>query len=438
MVTRLHGVDVSGYQAGYVPVPGDAFLFVKATEGRTFTSSSAAAQAARGRAAGQVVGFYHFMWPGNPEEQAVYFVQQAKPQPGDLLVCDWEKAGTSNADKDTFIRKVKELAPQCRVGLYCNTSWWLTVDTTGYFGDFLWIADYRGKEPPIKAAWTFWQYTDKPLDQNWCRFTSRADLVTWARGLIPAPPKPPTPPVPPKPPAPAVRKLLNINCQWPGFASTKSALPWSRRCAMLADAVLKSGASIVTAQELGKAEAADLARLLPGWKYQRADGGGRGLNCVLWKASEWTLRGTLDQDLDSFGQLQRTLLAVMLVHRDRSYVWAGSTHLAAAASDLTASAAVRARTAQAQQIGRRLAGSKTTILGGDWNSSYPQTTASSVRGILHAAGFTFRAPLRDSKHNGIDGVGAKANVTILAETVHPLGRASDHDGRLVTFTTKRG
>lgn len=235
-----------------------------------------------------------------------------------------------------------------------------------------------------------------------------------------------------------VRSLLNINCQWPGFKSSSTALPWPVRLPLLVAAVKRSKAPIVTFQELGKVEAAQMSAQLPGWGYQRAQGGGLGLNCVFWDKSQLTYVKTYDWNLDSFGQMQRTLLAVKLQYRDGAYVWAGSTHLAAAASDLSAADAIKARTRQAEQVGELLDGFRQILVGADWNSPYPQTSPTSVRGILHAAGFSFRPPINDGKHNGIDGLGAKSRVQLLSEVVVPLGKASDHEGRLVTFTVPNG
>ena len=304
---------------------------------------------------------------------------------------------------------------------------------------------------PVVAA-PKWTGSNTTARMSWCQFVAFKGLLGhqhapgnnhWDPGLINAPaiiaaaqkllkptPVPPTPVVP-------VRSLLSINAQWPGFASTH-ALPWSQRLPMLVDAVKRSKAPIVVFQELGKTEAAEMADKLPGWGYQRAQGGGKGLNCVFWHKSQLTYGKTHDWNIESFGQMQRTLIAVKLQYKDGAYVWAGSTHLAAGASDLSDAAAIKARTAQANQIGDLLDGYRQILVGADWNSPYAETSPTSVRGILHSRGFTFRPPIKDSKHNGIDGVGAKQRVKLLSEIVVPLGKASDHEGRLVTFTVPAG
>ncbi|MBV2353362.1 glycoside hydrolase family 25 protein [Streptomyces sp. J2-1] len=181
----LHGIDVSAYQSASYGTEGLSFVFVKATEGRSYVNPRLAAQTKHGRDAGLVVGFYHFLWPGNITAQAEYFVSHAPERAGDILAVDWETTGegthASNAEKDQFIRALKKLRPHNRVLLYCNRTFWLDLDTTSYAGDGLWIADYVGAgHPRIKAKWRFHQYTSTPHDTNVADFSSKAALKEWA------------------------------------------------------------------------------------------------------------------------------------------------------------------------------------------------------------------------------------------------------------------
>ncbi|GGX76989.1 glycoside hydrolase family 25 protein [Streptomyces minutiscleroticus] len=183
----LRGIDVSAYQSSSYDTDGLSFVFVKATEGRSYVNPKLSAQVKRGRDAGLAIGFYHFLWPGNITAQAEYFVAKAPEKAGDLLVVDWETTGegthATNAEKDRFIREVKRLRPDHRVLLYCNRNYWLNVDTTSYAGDGLWIADYTtAGKPRIQAKWRFHQYTDDPVDKNVADFASRAALKEWATG----------------------------------------------------------------------------------------------------------------------------------------------------------------------------------------------------------------------------------------------------------------
>ncbi|GAB3177464.1 glycoside hydrolase family 25 protein [Streptomyces incanus] len=183
----MRGVDVSSHQSSSYDTDGLSFAFVKATEGSSYVNPKLSAQTERAREAGLVVGFYHFLWPGALTAQAEYFVSKAPERQGDILAVDWETTGegtrASNAEKDRFLRKVKELRPDHRVILYCNRDFWLNVDTTSYTGDGLWIADYvTAGKPRIKAKWRFHQYTDDPVDINLAAFPDRAALKEWADG----------------------------------------------------------------------------------------------------------------------------------------------------------------------------------------------------------------------------------------------------------------
>ncbi|AJE42611.1 glycoside hydrolase family 25 protein [Streptomyces nodosus] len=183
----LNGIDVSAYQSSAYGTDGLSFVFVKATEGRSYVNPRLTAQTKTARDAGCVVGFYHFLWPGNIAAQADYFLAKAPEQTGDLLAVDWETTGdgthASNAEKDLFIRTVKKLRPHHRVLLYTNRNFWLTVDTTSYAGDGLWIADYvTAGKPRIKATWRFHQYTSDPLDKDVADFAGKAALQQWAAG----------------------------------------------------------------------------------------------------------------------------------------------------------------------------------------------------------------------------------------------------------------
>ncbi|MFC7262041.1 glycoside hydrolase family 25 protein [Streptomyces lutosisoli] len=183
----LRGIDVSAYQSSAYDTDGLSFVFIKATEGRSYVNPKLTAQVKTARDAECVVGFYHFLWPGNITAQAEYFLGKTPEQAGDLLAVDWETTGdgthASNAEKDRFIRKVKELRPDHRVLLYADRNYWLTVDATSYAGDGLWIADYvTAGQPRIKAKWRFHQYTDDPLDKNVADFSSKTALQGWAAG----------------------------------------------------------------------------------------------------------------------------------------------------------------------------------------------------------------------------------------------------------------
>ncbi|MFJ3925317.1 glycoside hydrolase family 25 protein [Streptomyces sp. NPDC090022] len=184
----VKGVDISAYQPEFDPSGWD-FVFIKATEGRSWKSSVRHKQATAARDAGAVVGFYHFLWPGNIAAQAAYFVEHAPLRPGDVLACDWEDnlegTAASCAEKDAFLAEVKRLRPEHRVVLYCNRDFWFHRDTTSGCADGLWIADLTtAGRPRIRHPWTFHQYSHAGnLDRNVAAFPTRAALRAWATEL---------------------------------------------------------------------------------------------------------------------------------------------------------------------------------------------------------------------------------------------------------------
>ncbi|MGW0131398.1 glycoside hydrolase family 25 protein [Streptomyces sp. NPDC003299] len=190
MKAMIKGYDVSGYQDANFPTDGISFAFVKATEGRSWVNSKQKDQAAHARAAGLVVGFYHFLIPGHIKEQAAHFVEDSANIDYDLLAVDWEmrRNGTAAtcAEKDAFIAEVQRLCGSThKIGLYCNRDFWRHRDTTNNAGDFLWIAQYgvpAGK-PNIESNWLFHQYAEKPLDTDVCIFATKAELVAFAGGI---------------------------------------------------------------------------------------------------------------------------------------------------------------------------------------------------------------------------------------------------------------
>jgi GH25 family lysozyme M1 (1,4-beta-N-acetylmuramidase) len=202
------GVDVSAFQPIAFPTKGLAFAFVKATEGTSYVNPHAVGQVAHARAAGLVVGHYHFGTKGDGVAQADYFLRHADLKPGDILAFDWEVSGVSQSERDAFIKHVKAHAPGHRVLLYCNTDYWKNRDTENYAGDGLWIADpnHSAGHPNVKHSWVIHQYSwAGGIDRNVANFASVAALKAWAGVPVPKPaPKPVPLPAPTPHPAPAL------------------------------------------------------------------------------------------------------------------------------------------------------------------------------------------------------------------------------------------
>lgn len=191
MSSTIAGIDYAVSVNGHPSLSGKAFAFVKATEGTGYTESGYAAEAERVRAAGLVLGAYHFGWINEDiDTQATHFVETAKLKPGDLAFIDFEgysdgrNWGTSWEQRDTWrlawIAKVKQLLPGVKVGTYIDTSNWLAIPSDDP-GDYLFIAQYTSaSKPAIEHPWQFWQHGDSPVDQDYGNFVSTAALKTWA------------------------------------------------------------------------------------------------------------------------------------------------------------------------------------------------------------------------------------------------------------------
>lgn len=190
-MTGSNGQDWAVYQPDAPTTAGLSFAFVKATEGLTYTNPRYAAQVAHGRAAGLVMGHYHYPHMANsPGAEADYFLSVAKPQPGDVLSLDWEGYDAANkgvpwsrqvAYKAAFLVRLEAVAPLHQHLVYCSVDY-LNRDPNGTYGDGLWIAT-GGKpagQPGIAHSWLIHQYsTAGNVDHDYSPLTP-AQLKTWA------------------------------------------------------------------------------------------------------------------------------------------------------------------------------------------------------------------------------------------------------------------
>jgi GH25 family lysozyme M1 (1,4-beta-N-acetylmuramidase) len=199
----IYGQDWSSYQGTYPPAAGLAFVFIKVTEGMSYTNPYWQSQRGDALRAGAAVGFYHYPhMHNNAHNEADYFSVHAQIQPNEMIVLDWEgydsnNAGLTNAEKlaykESYLTYMKQKFPHNPVGLYCNTDYWYNVDTTGHAGDFLWIATggLPAGQPGLKSPWKFHQYSANPVDKDYGNFASVTDLKNWIasfNGTTPTPP----------------------------------------------------------------------------------------------------------------------------------------------------------------------------------------------------------------------------------------------------------
>lgn len=202
----VKGIDVASYQTSTFSTAGLAFVIVKATESTGYVNPKHGAQVAHARTNGCIVGHYHFVRAGSMSAQADFFLAHAKAKPGDFYALDWEDSAVSSANKDAWLAYVIAKQPGHQTLLYCNLSFWLNRDTSGKFGNGLWIADPSAPagKPRIKTPYTIHQYgITGGLDVDLGNFATKAALKIWAdKAPVVVPPVvvPPTP----KPPEPSV------------------------------------------------------------------------------------------------------------------------------------------------------------------------------------------------------------------------------------------
>ena len=182
----VHGIDVSSNNAPVDWVAaasdGDAFAFVKATEGTTYTNPFWSSDTKAAKAAGLLVGSYAFARPdaNDPEAQANYLlsVTGLPAASGSLPSFVDLEFGSTVGQPDCWGLTPAQLVSwisrfvgeyQTQAGrpplIYTNTSWWNSC--TGGNGSFgasgLLIANWTGTPNPLPPGWgsfAFWQYTD--------------------------------------------------------------------------------------------------------------------------------------------------------------------------------------------------------------------------------------------------------------------------------------
>ena len=93
----LNGIDIASYQAGIdlAAVPAD-FVIVKATQGTGYVNPYCDEHYHAAKAAGRLVGVYHYAGGNGAEAEAEFFVNNIRGYLGEaLLVLDWEAAENS-------------------------------------------------------------------------------------------------------------------------------------------------------------------------------------------------------------------------------------------------------------------------------------------------------------------------------------------------------
>ncbi|MFC6712614.1 GH25 family lysozyme [Branchiibius cervicis] len=187
------GIDVSRYQgnvdwAGWA-AKGITWAYTKATEGTYLRNTYFASQYNGAYKQGLIRGAYHFANPASSsaKAQAEYFVANGggwsadgKTLPGMVDVennpygptCYGLSTTAMVTWISTFAARYKQLTGR-DVVIYTNSPWWslCTGNSTAFrLSNPLWIAAWTTKLTSLPGGWptfTYWQYTDSPIDQDY-------------------------------------------------------------------------------------------------------------------------------------------------------------------------------------------------------------------------------------------------------------------------------
>lgn len=197
-IDRPLGLDVSHWQ-GQMDWPKAKaanvwFAFIKATQRLTVTDSRFLINWQQAKAAGILVGAYHYFQPTyDPVAQAEYFVNTvlAAGQTADLpFSLDVEEQGSTPGFSDmvkTCLNKIEELTgrkPILYTSIYYANHYLGTV--TPAVAD-LWIANWtQNQNPNMPNGWTdwrFWQYSNSGVGSTYGAQSARIDLNRFGGNL---------------------------------------------------------------------------------------------------------------------------------------------------------------------------------------------------------------------------------------------------------------
>jgi lysozyme len=162
VIDLYHGDKVS-VDFSVVKSKGIAAVILKATQGIGFVDPAFAQRLADARAAGLLVGAYHFMDATSPVEQMAHFLSVVGADDGVLLVVDfeaYERSQPTVTQAATAVMTVKSVSGRFPV-LYTGR-YTLTAPNAMLSQCPLWLAEYGSRPvcPPGWSQWKLWQHTD--------------------------------------------------------------------------------------------------------------------------------------------------------------------------------------------------------------------------------------------------------------------------------------
>jgi GH25 family lysozyme M1 (1,4-beta-N-acetylmuramidase) len=163
VVIDLYHGDKVGVDFSVIKSAGVAAVVLKATQGSGFIDPTYAPRVAQARAAGLMVGAYHFLDATSPIEQMAHFLSVVGTTDGVLLAVDFEAYAISQAtavQAASAVMTVKSATGRFPV-LYTGR-YMLDAPNPMLSQCPLWLAEYGTRPvcPPGWSQWKLWQHTD--------------------------------------------------------------------------------------------------------------------------------------------------------------------------------------------------------------------------------------------------------------------------------------
>lgn len=183
----LNGIDIASWQKGLNAgtIPAD-FVIVKATEGVGYVNPECDGHYQQAKAAGKLLGTYHYAKNGDPVAEADFFLANIKGYIKEaILVLDYEEGISANSPnwcKSFLDRVYQKTGVKPLLYTYLNvvqTVNWSVVANADYG---LWIASYganqqQGYSQPSPPAQSYWATV------SMFQFTSSGRLNGWNANL---------------------------------------------------------------------------------------------------------------------------------------------------------------------------------------------------------------------------------------------------------------
>lgn len=165
-------IDISHWQ-GFpdfkkVRAEGVIAMIHKATEGSSYQDPNRRQNIINATKAGIKCCTYHWIKPGDPEEQMSFFLAAVDPMPGERMVIDYEENGCTLDELKRAVEVLKGDPRDLQVTVYSGH---LLKEQLGSKHDAfladntdLWLAQYTSGTPSWPSGtyehWTLWQYSE--------------------------------------------------------------------------------------------------------------------------------------------------------------------------------------------------------------------------------------------------------------------------------------